>query len=128
MRFTLFKKNLFKKADFSLLFKEGRKKYGSFFILYFRRIQNPIAVIPAEAGIQANGMSIKQFGLVVGKKATITNVKRNLVKRVIRESYRHAQHDLAGFQVLVVAKKGLKPIESKVLRADLDAVFLQLHA
>ena len=116
MRFTLFKKNLFKKADFSLLFKDGRKKYGSFFILYFRRIQ-PIEVL-----------DVKQFGLVVGKKATVTNVKRNLVKRLIRESYRHVQHDLTSFQVLVVAKKGLRPIEPKVLRADLDAVFLQLQS
>lgn len=68
---------------------------------------------------------MKKFGLVVGKKSTLTNVKRNEVKRIIREAYRHRQYALADFQVLVVAKKGLKPISAQRLREDLERVFLQ---
>ncbi len=60
------------------------------------------------------------FGLVVGKKATGNNVKRNLVKRLIREAYRLHQHELAHLQVLVLAKRGLKDIDRKALRADLE--------
>jgi ribonuclease P protein component len=105
LRFTFLKSLLFKKADFSALFKMGRKKHGSFFIVYYYTPEQP---------------DFKRFGLVVGKKATGTNVKRNLVKRVIREAYRLQQHHLAGKQILILAKRDVKPVSAADLRQDLD--------
>ncbi len=89
----------------------GRKKHGSFFIVYYYTPEQP---------------NFKRFGLVVGKKATGTNVKRNLVKRVIREAYRLKQHDFTDRQMLILAKRDLKSVSAADLRQDLDQVFMSL--
>ena len=89
----------------------GRKKHGSFFIVYY--------YTPEQT-------DFKRFGLVVGKKATGNNVKRNLVKRIIREAYRLKQHDLTHQQVLILAKRDLKKI-SVDLRQDLDQALGKIH-
>jgi ribonuclease P protein component len=117
LRFSLSSTRLFRKADFSALFREGRRKVGPFFVVYFR----PLGALDLLK-------SPRRFGLVVGKKATITNVKRNLVKRVIREVYRQQQHDLLDYQIMVVAKKGLKPVPAAALRAELLDLLEQISA
>jgi ribonuclease P protein component len=112
LRFTFPQTFLFKKADFSTLFKIGRKKHGSFFIVYY--------YIPEQT-------DFKRFGLVVGKKATGNNVKRNLVKRVIREAYRLKQHHLGSKQLLILAKRDLKTVCAQDLRQDLDEVLTKIY-
>ena len=116
MRYTFPKKLLFKKADFNTLFKQGKRRHGSFFILY----HYPITITET--------VDIKRFGLVVGKKAVGTNVKRNLVKRVIREAYRLQQHAFSQEQILILAKRNLKEISAKALRQDLDNILKKAHA
>ena len=111
MRFTFPPAYLFQKADFNLLFKVGKKKFGSFFVIYFR---------PLDGTERAD---FRRFGLVVGKKATGNNVKRNLTKRLIRESYRLKQHQLTQFQVMVLATKKVKGTDRKLLRAELDRLW-----
>ena len=91
----------------------GRKKHGSFFIVYY---------YPPEQD------DFKRFGLVVGKKATGTNVKRNLVKRIIREAYRLQQHRLIDQQILILAKRDLKTVSAVDLRHDLDQVLAKVYA
>ena len=90
----------------------GRKKHGSFFIVYY---------YTPEQG------DFKRFGLVVGKKATGTNVKRNLVKRIIREAYRLQQHRLTHQQILILAKRDLKTVSAVDLRSDLDQVLAKVY-
>ncbi len=113
LHFKLAKPILFKKADFTTLFQTGSKKHGSFFMVYFL---SPSAET-----------TYKRFGLVVGKKATGTNVKRNLVKRIIRESYRLQQHSLTQKQILIVAKRNLKTISAQDLRQDLDTILAKIY-
>lgn len=111
MRFTFPSHFLFQKAEFDLLFKVGKKKFGSFFVIYFRRID------------AVDETHLKRFGLVVGKKATGNNVKRNLTKRLIRETYRLKQHQLTEFQVMVLATKKVKGTDRQVLRAELERLW-----
>ncbi len=90
----------------------GRRKHGSFFIVYYYTPETS---------------DFKRFGLVVGKKATGNNVKRNLVKRIIREAYRFKQHDFTQQQMLILAKRDLKTISAKDLRQDLDQILTKIH-
>ncbi len=54
-----------------------------------------------------NQLSHPRLGLVIGKKSAKLAVQRNRLKRIIRESFRHAQDALAGWDIVVVARKGL---------------------
>ncbi len=110
-RFTLAKACLFTTADFEFLFKTGNKKFGSFFVVYS-------CPISAE-----NDANIRRFGFVVSKKATGNNVKRNLVKRIIREIYRLNQYQLHNQQILVVTKKNLPAFDRVAIREDLCKLF-----
>ncbi|MEJ2456215.1 MAG: ribonuclease P protein component [Candidatus Thiodiazotropha sp.] len=54
-----------------------------------------------------NGLSRARLGLAVSKKNTRRAVDRNRIKRVIRESFRIHQHQLAGFDLVVVTRQGI---------------------
>lgn len=48
-----------------------------------------------------------RLGIIVGKKKVRKANKRNTIKRVIRESFRHNQQNLKGFDIVVIAKNEL---------------------
>lgn len=111
MSLTLPKSFFFAKADFESMFKNGKKKFGSFFVVYFRPLESE---------------HTKRLGFTVSKKSTKINVKRNLVKRIVRETYRLKQHELAQYQILVVGKRDLKAADRIKLREDLCRLFESL--
>lgn len=115
MDFRLPKSLLFETADFEQLFKAGNKKFGAYFALHYCKLDSK----------EANA---HRFGMSVAKKSVGTNVRRNLIKRVIRETYRLKQHDLVQYQVLVVAKRDLKKriFDRTQLREDLCRLFASL--
>jgi len=51
------------------------------------------------------GQQQPRLGIVVAKRYVRLAVERNKLKRVIRESFRHQQKQLAGLDVVVVVKK-----------------------
>lgn len=69
-----------------------------------------------------NSLAIARLGLAVSKKNNRRAVDRNRVKRVIRESFRIHQHQLSGFDLVVVTRQG-------ICRADNNDCFesLRLH-
>jgi ribonuclease P protein component len=115
LRFTLPKSLFFQKADFESLFKTGKKKFGSFFVIYSQLLTT-------------DSENSARIGAAVSKKSTGPSVRRNLVKRLIREKYRLQQHDLPHLQVLVVTKKEIKAKHPDriALKEDLDRLFAQL--
>jgi ribonuclease P protein component len=64
--------------------------------------------VRAMAGIEflaaPNGLNYSRLGMIVPKKILATAVARNRVKRLIREYFRHNQHDLAGLDVIARIK------------------------
>lgn len=64
-----------------------------------------------------NGINIARLGLAVPKKNIHQSVKRNLIKRRIRESFRLKKDQFAGLDIVVVVKQHLK-IDS----ADLEKI------
>lgn len=54
-----------------------------------------------------NSLDHPRLGLIVAKKHVRTAVKRNRIKRVVRESFRQSQHELGGVDVIFLARPGI---------------------
>ena len=85
--------------DFKRVFKKARKLNYREFTVYICR----------------NGMDNPRLGLAVSKKAAKKAVSRNLIKRVIRESFRLNQVQLRGWDLVFVAKPPAKDLTSAQL-------------
>lgn len=76
-----------KPIEFRDLFQAGKKLNTRYVALYAK----------------PNQLSYPRLGLVLAKKNVRLAVMRNQFKRLIRESFRHHQQLLSGFDMLVVA-------------------------
>lgn len=59
-----------------------------------------------------NDLEHPRLGLVIGKKSVKLSVGRNRLKRLIRDSFRLNQDSLAGWDIVVVARKGLGELDN----------------
>ncbi len=62
-----------------------------------------------------NGLDHPRLGLVIGKKSVKLAVQRNRLKRLIRDSFRLNQNELVGWDIVVVARKGLGELDNPEL-------------
>lgn len=62
-----------------------------------------------------NDLDHPRLGLVIGKKSVKLSVERNRLKRLMRESFRLHQDLLAGWDIVIVARKGLGDVENPEL-------------
>jgi len=73
-----------------------------------------------------NALEYPRLGLVIGKKSVKLSVERNRAKRQMRESFRHHQHDLAGWDIVIVARKGLGDLDNPELARQLGKAWNRL--
>ncbi len=57
--------------------------------------------------VRENDLPHPRIGLVIGKKSVKLSVERNRIKRQLRETFRLHQLELAGWDIVVIARKGL---------------------
>ena len=77
-------------------YKKGKKSHGKFFTMHYIN----------------NGLEINRLGIKTGKKLAGA-VKRNRIKRLIKESYRLCESDLKmGYDIVFVAKEPALLIDS----------------
>lgn len=74
-----------------------------------------------------NQLSQPRLGLVIAKKHIRLAVERNRIKRLIRESFRHQQHQLSGIDAIVLARKGLDQLDNKAISKTLDKLWLKIQ-
>ncbi len=111
MRSLLTKAHLFTQQDFKALFAAAEKKHGRFFVLFYR---------------SDSGCELSSLGIVVSKNNAKTSVRRNLVKRLVREHFRLAQHELFGLKIMLVAKNTVHKATKEMLTHELQQLFVFL--
>ena len=67
-----------------------------------------------------NQLDRPRLGLVIAKKHIRHSVDRNRMKRLIRETFRAKQQQLAGIDVIVLARKGMNDVTNTLLIEQLN--------
>ena len=67
-----------------------------------------------------NQLSYARLGIIAGKRHLRRAVDRNRVRRVIRESFRHAKEKLKGQDLIVMIRSTCSALDSKTIRNDID--------
>jgi ribonuclease P protein component len=73
-----------------------------------------------------NALGHARLGLAVGVRAAGNAVRRNRVKRIIRETYRANQQELPPVDLVVNAKPGAGTAQAAALRASLVALWARV--
>lgn len=64
---------------------------------------------------------------VIAKKSIIKHsVKRNLVRRIVRESFRNHQKLMKGLDIIVTIRSECHPLENKMIRSSIDCLWPRL--
>jgi len=96
---------LAKKTDFEGVFNNPQKiTQDSFLALY-----------------TANGLTQARLGIMISKKRVENLVMRNLIKRLIRESFR--QSNLQGWDVIVMLRATCSMVNKKTMRESADKLW-----
>ena len=67
------------------------------------------------------------MGVIVGKRNAQLAASRNRIKRVIRDSFRMNQYHLAGFDIIVIARKGCDKLSKILLRKGADDLWKKIN-
>ncbi len=103
---------LLKAADFQPVFSQARFKVSC----------QSMLVLVIE-----NGLPAARLGLVIGKKNVSKAVQRNRIKRLLRESFRHNQHLLAGLDIVILARSGLGALDNPHITRQIDSLWQDLQ-
>lgn len=66
---------------------------------------------------RANQLDHPRIGFVIAKKSVRLAVERNRLKRVIRDSFRRHQDVIGGWDIVVLARKGMADSDNSELHA-----------
>jgi ribonuclease P protein component len=80
-----------KPDEYRRVFNDGQRSIDACFLVLAR----------------ANKLTHARLGLAVSKKISRRAVDRNRIKRLIRESFRNHQEQLAGIDLVVVSRQGV---------------------
>jgi len=70
-----------------------------------------------------NNDDLARLGLAVSKKHCRKASARNRIKRVIRETFRHHQHELCGLDVVVINQPAATMAKNSEMQASLEQHF-----
>jgi ribonuclease P protein component len=100
-------RRLLAKAEFQAVFDESNKVSQRYLLALYRPNQQ------AEARV----------GIMVGKRAVNLAVERNLIKRVIRESFRINQTKLHGLDIIVIVRHQCNLLTKVQLREGVEKLW-----
>ena len=89
-----------------------------------KRIAAPYLVIR----YKPNELNRPRLGLIVAKKTAKLAVKRNYMRRVIRELFRLNQHDLPAIDLVIQVQKTFEKTQFDVIKQEFTQLTLKLIA
>ncbi|HEV7716232.1 MAG TPA: ribonuclease P protein component [Steroidobacteraceae bacterium] len=89
-----------------------------------RRMGNGLFAVTA----RINDQGAARLGLAVASKTAGGSVKRNRIRRVIRESFRLHQHELPAVDIVVSARARAKDAPNSELRAGIEELWSKVRA
>jgi len=93
-----------KRADFNRTYKKGRSIANAYFVLVYRR----------------SGLPVTRAGFTVSKKYG-KSVRRNRIKRQLREIYRHRiPHVKDGYDLIFIVRQNARNIDFSVMENAVD--------
>lgn len=104
-------RRLLRKVDYEAVYARGRRFGDNFFGVHY---------------LQREPAGPSRIGLSVGLKAAGGGVRRNRIRRVVREGFRLAQHRFSGVDVVVTARSGVRQAPEAAMRNSLDALWSKL--
>jgi ribonuclease P protein component len=100
----------------------SRAEFAAVYDAKVREVRGPLAVYA-----RANELGHPRLGLSTSRKVG-TAVRRNRIRRLLREAFRHLQHDLpAGYDLLIVVRPH-EPLQLAEYQRLLSATVVKLHA
>src|SRR4051812_1183088 len=73
-----------------------------------------------------NQKPFARLGIIAGKRIVQHSVTRNFLKRLIRETFRHYQRELGGYDVLVRVRRSVARTEAGAARTELTSLLIGL--
>lgn len=98
-------------ADFEAVFREGRRSQDQLFTVLYRRSGGE----PARLGMTASARRVRR------------SVTRNRIRRLIRESFRHARAEIGGLDVVVIVRDAAAVASNSEVFSSLEAHWTRLH-
>ncbi len=99
-----------KKSDFKNILNNGDTIYSDIVVIKFLN----------------NGLKQTRFGLIVSRKVSRSAVKRNKIKRILREQLRiNLSNFREGLDLIVIAKKAIIYKKSDEVWKTLEKIFLE---
>lgn len=99
-----------RKVEFEAAYKRGRRFHDSLFTMTVR----------------ANDVGGPRLGLAIAARTIGNAIARNRLRRMIRESFRHAQHRLPAADIIVGAKVGARSAPDPLRRQSLSALWTKI--
>ena len=78
--------------------------------------------------VSANDLAAPRLGIVIGKRRVKRAVDRNLLRRLMRESFRHRTTELTGLDVVVLVRADLSHPDKRLIAEELGKVWTKLLA
>ncbi|WP_110669651.1 MULTISPECIES: ribonuclease P protein component [Salinicola] len=74
-----------------------------------------------------NTLGHPRIGLIFSKKNVRRAVDRNRLKRLVRESIRHRQHQLPGVDIVLLARRGVNELDNATVSRQLHGMWRRLE-
>ncbi len=79
------------------------------------------------AFVRSNSCNQPRVGMAITKRKVPTAVKRNLIKRQIREQFRHTASCIENKDIVFIVKKSIEDIDKKELKNQINNIFKKIE-